>query len=175
MFLYGFVSAFGWWSANHYVIEPVFEKSATMERPAKEVKKDSEVSKEVKKVEDKKKKATKAKLKESLYPVVRKMLAENFTDLSQDEKGLGNVIKGISMQEDTLNEIDPGTIDWSVVAAALGAIGLAPFAIDKIQAMWKKKFPKSFEKAQSLSGAIDRQASGNAPGYKDRQIKPGQF
>ena len=54
MFLYGFVSAFGWWSANHYVIEPVFEKPATMERPAKEVKKDSEVSKEVKKVEDKK-------------------------------------------------------------------------------------------------------------------------
>jgi hypothetical protein len=79
------------------------------------------------------------------------------------------------MEEDTLNEIDPGTIDWSVVAAALGAIGLAPFAIDKIQAMWKKKFPKSFEKAQSLSGAIDRQASGNEPGDKDRQIKPGQF
>lgn len=22
MFLYGFISAFGWWSANHYVIEP---------------------------------------------------------------------------------------------------------------------------------------------------------
>jgi hypothetical protein len=127
------------------------------------------------KVEDKKKKATKAKLKESLYPVVRKMLSENFTDLSQDEMGLGNTIKGISMEEDTLNEIDPGTIDWSVVAAALGAIGLAPFAIDKIQAMWKKKFPKSFEKAQSLSGAIDRQASGNEPGDKDRQIKPGQF
>ena len=52
MFLYGFVSAFGWWSANHYVIEPILEsKPATMERPAKEVKKDSEVSKEVKKVE----------------------------------------------------------------------------------------------------------------------------
>jgi hypothetical protein len=24
MFLYGFMSAFGWWSANHYVIEPHF-------------------------------------------------------------------------------------------------------------------------------------------------------
>ena len=52
MFLYGFVSAFGWWSANHYVIEPVLEgKPATMERPAKE--KPVEVKKEDKK-EDKK-------------------------------------------------------------------------------------------------------------------------
>ena len=24
IFLYGFISAFGWWSANHYVIEPHF-------------------------------------------------------------------------------------------------------------------------------------------------------
>jgi hypothetical protein len=53
MFLYGFVSAFGWWSANHYVIEPVLEgKPASMERPAKEVKKE-EVKKEDKR-EDKK-------------------------------------------------------------------------------------------------------------------------
>jgi hypothetical protein len=74
-----------------------------------------------------------------------------------------------------LNEIDPGTIDWSVVAAGLGAIGLTPFLIDKIHNLWKKKFPKSFEKAQGLSGAIDRQASGNEPGDKDRQIKPGGF
>lgn len=27
MFIYGFVSAFGWWSANHYVIEPHFPPS----------------------------------------------------------------------------------------------------------------------------------------------------
>ena len=32
MLMYGFVSAFGWWGANHYVIEPVFEKPATMEK-----------------------------------------------------------------------------------------------------------------------------------------------
>ena len=32
MLLYGFVSAFGWWSANHFIIEPVFEKPATMEK-----------------------------------------------------------------------------------------------------------------------------------------------
>jgi hypothetical protein len=127
-----------------------------------------------KKVEDKKK-ATKAKLKESLYPVVRKMLAENFTDLSQDEMGLGNTIKGISMEEDTLNEIDPGTIDWSVVAAVLGSIGLAPFAIDKIHSLWKKKFPESYKKAQGVSGALSQQAGGNAPGDKEGQIKPGQF
>lgn len=24
IFLYGFISAFGWWTANHYVIEPHF-------------------------------------------------------------------------------------------------------------------------------------------------------
>jgi hypothetical protein len=78
-------------------------------------------------------------------------------------------------EEGTLNEIDPGTIDWSVVAAGLGAIGLTPFLIDKIHNLWKKKFPKSFEKPQGLSGAIDRQASGNEPGDKDRQIKPGGF
>jgi hypothetical protein len=78
-------------------------------------------------------------------------------------------------EEGTLNEIDPGTIDWSVVAAGLGAIGLTPFLIDKIHSLWKKKFPKSFEKAQSLSRNIDKQASGNKPGDKDRQIKTGGF
>ena len=24
IFLYGFISAFGWWTANHYVIDPHF-------------------------------------------------------------------------------------------------------------------------------------------------------
>ena len=24
IFIYGFISAFGWWTANHYVIEPHF-------------------------------------------------------------------------------------------------------------------------------------------------------
>jgi hypothetical protein len=24
VFLYGFITAFGWWSANHYVIDPYF-------------------------------------------------------------------------------------------------------------------------------------------------------
>lgn len=32
MLLYGFVSAFGWWGANHFVIEPVFEKPAVIEK-----------------------------------------------------------------------------------------------------------------------------------------------
>jgi hypothetical protein len=27
IFLYGFISAFGWWSATHYVIEPHFPPS----------------------------------------------------------------------------------------------------------------------------------------------------
>ena len=105
-----------------------------------------------KKVENKKKEAAKKKLKESLRPLVQKMLAENFTDLSQDEKGLGNVIKGISMEEDTLNEIDPSSIDWSVIATGLGAIGLSTMIIDKIHGLWQKKFPQSFAKAQSAVG-----------------------
>ena len=37
MLIYGFVSAFGWWGANHFVIQPHLEgKPATLERPAKE-------------------------------------------------------------------------------------------------------------------------------------------
>lgn len=69
--------------------------------------------------------------------------------------------KGLYNEEEMLNEIDPSSIDWSVIAAGLGAIGLAPILIDKIHNLWKRKFPKSFEKAQSLSGTIDKQASGN--------------
>ena len=48
MFLYGFVSAFGWWSANHYVIEPVFEKPATMERKDDREELKREIKKEIK-------------------------------------------------------------------------------------------------------------------------------
>ena len=33
MLIYGFVSAFGWWGANHYVIEPHLEgKPASLEK-----------------------------------------------------------------------------------------------------------------------------------------------
>ena len=39
MLLYGFVSAFGWWGANHFVIEPVLEgKPASMEKEKQEQK-----------------------------------------------------------------------------------------------------------------------------------------
>ena len=48
MFIYGFVSAFGWWSANHYVIEPVFEKPATMERKDDREELKRELKKEIK-------------------------------------------------------------------------------------------------------------------------------
>jgi hypothetical protein len=38
LFLYGFISAFGWWTANHYVIEPHFpdpiEKKIAEKKPA---------------------------------------------------------------------------------------------------------------------------------------------
>ena len=104
-----------------------------------------------KKADDKKKEVSKKKLKESLYPVVRKMLSENFTDLSQDEMGLGDTIKGISMKEDQLNEVDPSLVDWNVVAAGLGAVGLSGVIINKIHDLWKKKFPESFKKAQSFT------------------------
>ena len=37
IFLYGFISAFGWWSANHYIIEPHLDgKPVTFEQTAKE-------------------------------------------------------------------------------------------------------------------------------------------
>lgn len=41
IFVYGFVSAFGWWTANHYVIEPHFpppieRKEEKKEEPKKE-------------------------------------------------------------------------------------------------------------------------------------------
>ena len=34
IFIYGFISAFGWWTANHYVIEPHFPPA--IERKDKE-------------------------------------------------------------------------------------------------------------------------------------------
>ena len=86
------------------------------------------------------------------------------TLLDKVTQAVANSIKEIETkvaEEGQLNEIDPSSIDWSAVAAGLGAIGLAPLAIDKIHDMWKKKFPKSFEKAQGLNKAIDKQASGN--------------
>jgi hypothetical protein len=36
IFIWGFVSAFGWWGANHYVIEPYFPPP--IERKKEEVK-----------------------------------------------------------------------------------------------------------------------------------------
>jgi hypothetical protein len=49
MFMYGFISAFGWWTANHYVIEPHFppaverkdEKKEKPEKPEKPEDKES--------------------------------------------------------------------------------------------------------------------------------------
>ena len=39
MLMYGFVSAFGWWGANHYVIEPHLEgKPTTMEKEVQQQK-----------------------------------------------------------------------------------------------------------------------------------------
>jgi len=32
--LYGFFTAFGWWGANHYVIEPYFPQSTTEKKGA---------------------------------------------------------------------------------------------------------------------------------------------
>jgi hypothetical protein len=65
-------------------------------------------------------------------------------------------------EEGQMNEMVD--VSWEAVAAGMAAMGLAPLAIDKMHQWWKKKYPKSFEKAQALSGAIDRQAAGNTPG-----------
>ena len=47
IFLYGFITAFGWWTANHYVIEPHFPPSVLeqKENPKKEEKKITDASK----------------------------------------------------------------------------------------------------------------------------------
>lgn len=66
-------------------------------------------------------------------------------------------------EEGQLNELDPGT-SWEAIAAGMAAIGLAPFAIEKMHKWWEKKHPESFKKAQALSAAIDKQAAGNEPG-----------
>lgn len=65
-------------------------------------------------------------------------------------------------EEGQLNELDPGT-SWEAIAAGMAAIGLAPFAIEKMHKWWEKKHPKSFKAAQGLSRAIDKTA-GNVPG-----------
>lgn len=36
IFLYGFISAFGWWSANHYVIEPYLDDKPAVEKNVNE-------------------------------------------------------------------------------------------------------------------------------------------
>ena len=46
---YGFFSAFGWWTANHYIIEPYFPPA--IEKPAEE-KKDKKESKPEDKKDD---------------------------------------------------------------------------------------------------------------------------
>ena len=65
-------------------------------------------------------------------------------------------------EEGQVNEI--ADVSWEGIAAGMAAIGLAPLAIDKMHKWWEKKYPKSFKKAQSLSGAIDKQMGGNTPG-----------
>jgi len=64
-------------------------------------------------------------------------------------------------EEGQMNEMVD--VSWEAVAAGMAAMGLAPLAIDKMHQWWKKKYPKSFEKAQGISAAMDRQA-GNTPG-----------
>ena len=115
------------------------------------------------------------KVKITVAPVGGHKVGDVLTKQSGDlKKAMGEMQINVA-EEDTLNEIDPSSIDWSAVAAALGAIGLAPFLIDKIHSLWKKKFPKSFEKAQGVSGAISKQAGGNEPDDKEGQVKTGKF
>ena len=115
------------------------------------------------------------KVKVTAAPVGGHKVGDVLTKQSGDlKKAMGEMQINVA-EEDTLNEIDPSSIDWSAVAAALGAIGLAPFLIDKIHNLWKKKFPKSFEKAQGVSGAISKQAGGNEPDDKEGQVKTGKF
>jgi len=36
IFIYGFISAFGWWTANHYIIEPHFPPAIEKKEEKKE-------------------------------------------------------------------------------------------------------------------------------------------
>jgi hypothetical protein len=127
-----------------------------------------EIIKEAKKANDgytvavKQPKMPKQSKSQAVSPEVQKTDAEAMMgEMETKMPGKKNEMEMNVAEEGQLNEIDPSTIDWTAIAAGLGAIGLAPLAIDKIHDMWKKKFPKSFEKAQGLSGVIDKQASGN--------------
>ena len=115
------------------------------------------------------------KVKITAAPAGGHKVGDILTKQSGDmKKAVGEMQINVA-EDDMINEIDPSSIDWSAVAAALGAIGLAPFLIDKIHSLWKKKFPKSFEKAQGVSGAISKQAGGNDPDDKEGQVKAGKF
>jgi hypothetical protein len=78
-------------------------------------------------------------------------------------------------EEGQMNEIDLGATDWAAIAAGMAAIGLAPLAIEKMHKWWEKKHPESFKKAQGVSGALSKQAGGNAPGDKEGQVQTGKF
>ena len=127
-----------------------------------------EIIKEAKKANDgytvavKQPKMPKQSNSQAVSPEVQKTDAEaTMGEMETKMPGKKNEMEMNVAEKDTLKEIDPSTIDWSIVATALGAIGLAPVLIDKIHSMWKKKFPKSFEKAQGLSKTMDKQAFGN--------------
>lgn len=67
-------------------------------------------------------------------------------------------------EEGQLNEIDPSALDIGAIVSGMAAIGVTPVLVDKFWQYVKKKNPKAYEKAQSLSGAMDKSVGGNRPG-----------
>jgi hypothetical protein len=108
----------------------------------------------MKKMEEKM--SSKEKMAKGLYSEVD---AEMDTDKMEKIKEMEMNVA----EEGQMNEMTDA-ISWEAVAAGMAAMGLAPLAIDKMHKWWQKKYPKSFKKAQGLSGAIDKQMGGNTPG-----------
>lgn len=103
------------------------------------------------------------KVKITAAPAGGHKVGDILTKQSGDvKKAMGEMQINVA-EEGEMNEI-ADAVSWEGVAAGMAAIGLAPLAIDKLHQWWKKNHPESFKKAQSLSGAIDKQASGNTPG-----------
>ena len=92
-----------------------------------------------------------------------KKMEEKMSSKEKMAKGLYNEDEMDEMQmnvaeKDKMNEM--ADVSWEAVAAGMAAMGLAPLAIEKIHQWWEKKYPKSFKKAQGVSGAMSNQGVG---------------
>ena len=100
--------------------------------------------------------------------------------MSSKEKMAKGLYKEDAMEEGAINEseimqqlqnflttqIGSGDDAASVgsILAGLAGVGVSPVIINQLHKWWEKKHPESFNKAQGVSGAMDKQMGGNTPG-----------